>query len=77
MLDWENFEEVVKNIYKRFGKDKGVKIEGYGRTCKCKGKSGVEHQIDILTSHSDVIHLYKTGIECKYWNRWAGRAFIH
>ena len=33
------------------------------------GKSGVNHQIDVLTSHSDGIHTYKTAIECKCWDR--------
>ncbi|HJS01286.1 MAG TPA: restriction endonuclease, partial [Flavobacterium sp.] len=32
-----------------------------------KGKSGVSHQIDVLTSHTDGIHTYETAIECKYW----------
>lgn len=39
----------------------------YGNDSKVLGKSGVNHQIDILTSHSDGIHSYKTAIECKYW----------
>ncbi|MBO5632370.1 MAG: restriction endonuclease [Aeriscardovia sp.] len=34
-----------------------------------KGKSGVEHQIDVLTSHSDGLHEYLTDIECKFWDQ--------
>ena len=35
-------------IYETLGKESGVKIEGYGNNCKVKGKSGVNHQIDVL-----------------------------
>jgi hypothetical protein len=66
-MDWKLYEEVTKYIYEALGKRHGVKIEGHGRDCKVKGKSGVEHQIDVLTSHSDGVHTYKTAIECKYW----------
>ena len=67
-LDWKTYEEVVRDIYKALGKDKGVSIKCYGTPCKVVGKSGVSHQIDVLTSHTDGIHEYKTAIECKYWN---------
>jgi hypothetical protein len=66
-MDWKTYEEITKNIYETLGEKNGVTIEGYGKDCKVKGKSGVEHQIDVLTSHSDGIHKYKTAIECKYW----------
>lgn len=66
-MDWRHYEEVTKYIYETLGQANGVKIEGYGSKCKVKGKSGVEHQIDVLTSHSDGIHTYKTAIECKFW----------
>ena len=68
-VDWQTYEEVVKYIYESLGKDKGVTIECYGRNCKVKGKSGIEHQIDVLTNHSDGLHIYKTAIECKYWDQ--------
>jgi len=67
-LDWKSYEELVKDIYEQLGKATGVKILGFGKDCKYKGKSQVEHQIDVLTSHSDGLHEYLTDIECKYWN---------
>ena len=66
-LDWKKYEAITKYIYETLGKESGVKIKGYGSSCKVKGKSGVSHQIDVLTSHSDGIHEYQTAIECKYW----------
>lgn len=68
-LDWKSYEELVKDIYEQLGSATGVKILGYGNGCKCTGKSGVEHQIDVLTSHSDGIHEYQTDIECKFWDQ--------
>lgn len=68
-MNWEIYEETVKNIYEVLGASKGVKIECYGNSCKCTGKSGVKHQIDVLTVHTDGLHDYKTSIECKYWNK--------
>jgi len=67
-MNWQEYEELVKNIYEILGKGNGVKIECYGNNCRRIGKSSVEHQIDVLTSHSDGIHNYLTAIECKYWN---------
>ncbi|MBF4473049.1 restriction endonuclease [Flavobacterium sp. HJJ] len=66
-LDWKKYEEITKYIYETLGKESGVKIKGYGNNCKVNGKSGISHQIDVLTTHSDGIHTYKTAIECKYW----------
>ena len=66
-LDWKTYESITKYIYETLGKEFGVTIEGHGSTCKVNGKSGVKHQIDVLTSHSDGIHTYLTAIECKYW----------
>lgn len=66
-LDWKKYEAITKYIYESLGKKSGVEIICYGNTCKVKGKSGVDHQIDVLASHSDGIHDYKTAIECKYW----------
>ena len=68
-MDWKQYEAITKYIYETLGKDYGVKIEGFGNACKVKGKSGVSHQIDVLTSHSDGVHTYKTAIECKYWDK--------
>jgi hypothetical protein len=66
-LDWKTYESITKYIYETLGKKSGVKIKGFGNNCKVTGKSGVKHQIDVLTSHSDGIHTYQTAIECKYW----------
>ena len=67
-MDWQSYEELVKDIYQELGKAAGVKIECWGPSCKVKGKSDACHQVDVLTSHSDGIHTYKTAIDCKYWN---------
>src|ERR1035438_8764059 len=67
-MTWKEYEEITNYIYEAIGKNTGVTIECFGNTCKVIGKSGVEHQIDVLTNHSDGIHSYKTGIECKYWD---------
>lgn len=66
-FDWKVYESITKYIYETLGKEFGVKVIGYGNDCKVLGKSGVEHQIDVLTSHSDGMHSYRTAIECKYW----------
>lgn len=66
-LDWKGYESITKYIYETLGKKTGVKIECYGNNCKVKGKSEVNHQIDVLTVHSDGMHDYKTAVECKYW----------
>lgn len=55
------------------GHQSGVKVKGYGNTCKVTGRSGSNYQIDVLTTHSDGIHSYDTAIECKYWKRKVNR----
>lgn len=66
-LDWKSYESITKYIYENLGRQDGVVVNGYGRDCKVTGSSGVSHQIDVLTTHSDGIHTYDTAIECKYW----------
>jgi hypothetical protein len=66
-LDWKTYESITKYIYENLGRQFGVKINGHGQNCKVVGKSGVSHQIDVLTTHSDGIHNYDTAIEYKYW----------
>lgn len=75
-LDWKIYESITKYIYEALGKEFGVKIKGYGSTCKVIGKSGVEHQVDVLTSHSDGIHTYLTAIECKYWKEKVNKVIV-
>jgi hypothetical protein len=65
-MNWKNYEEIVSTIYEKIGSQSGVRIICSGSDCKVTGKSGVEHQIDVLTEHSDGLHLYRTAIECKY-----------
>lgn len=66
-MDWKSYEDVVRYIYEQLGKASRVRVVCGGSNCKIKGKSGVEHQIDVLTEHSDGLHAYRTAIECKYW----------
>jgi predicted site-specific integrase-resolvase len=68
MMNWEDYEEVTKYIYENLGKNNNVKVICYGNKCSVKGKSGDKHQIDVLTEHCDGIHVYKTAIECKFWD---------
>lgn len=72
-LDWKIYESITKYIYEMLGHQSGVKIKGYGNTCKVTGRSGSNYQIDVLTTHSDGIHSYDTAIECKYWKRKVNR----
>jgi hypothetical protein len=66
ILDWKTYESITKYIYETLGKQSGVTIKGYGSTCIVKGKSGVSHQIDVITSHTEGSNTYETAIECKY-----------
>jgi hypothetical protein len=66
-LDWKKYEAITKYIYETLGQEFGVKVIGFGERFKITGRSGVSHQIDVLTSNSDGIHTYRTAIECKYW----------
>jgi len=65
-LDWKTYESITKYIYETLGHQSGVTIKGYGSTCKVIGKSGLSHQIDVITSHTYGLHTYETAIECKY-----------
>lgn len=68
-LNWEEYEAITKYIYESIGARIGVEVKGYGRTCKIKGKSGVYHQIDVLTRQLLDGQPLLTAIECKYWNK--------
>ena len=67
-LDWNQYEFITKYIYETLG-GQNVAIEGWGRDCKVNGTSGVTHQVDVLTSETDGIKIFRTAIECKYWNK--------
>lgn len=75
-MDWEEYEKVTAGIYQALGQSSGVNVVCHGRGCILIGSSGVRHQIDVLTSHSDGVHTYRTAIECKYWNRRVDKAAV-
>ncbi len=68
-LDWKEYEAITQYIYGALGAQYNIKIKDYGRNCKIKGKSGVYHQIDVLTEQSQGERRLLTAIECKYWNK--------
>ncbi|WP_256011796.1 restriction endonuclease [Desertivirga xinjiangensis] len=65
-LNWEEYEAITQYIYGALGRKYGVKVIGYGRNCKVKGKSGISYQIDVLTEQSDGEKKHRTAIECKF-----------
>ena len=71
-IRWQDYEELVKDIYEALGQANGVTIECWGGSCKVEGPPGVFNQIDVLTTHSDGLHQYRTAISCKNWNKKAG-----
>ncbi|MYH60227.1 MAG: restriction endonuclease [Caldilineaceae bacterium SB0675_bin_29] len=76
-IQWDDYEELVKDIYETLGKAHGVTIECWGAKCRRTGKSGASYQFDVLTTHSDGVHQYRTAIECKYWNKKVDRRVIN
>ena len=75
-LNWEEYEAITKYIYGAMGTLYGVKVKGFGRNCKVKGKSGVEHQVDVLTEHFDNERQILTAIECKYSKKKANKEIV-
>lgn len=65
-LDWQEYEKITKYIYQSLGAKGGIQIKGYGKDCKLEGKSGVKHQVDVLTQQFDGQRWLLTAIECKY-----------
>jgi len=65
-LDWQEYEEVTKYIYENLAAKKGIQITGHGKDCKLEGKSGVKHQVDVLTQQFDGQRWQLTAIECKF-----------
>ena len=68
-FDWEVYEAITKYIYEALGARHGIQVIGYGRNFKVKGKSGLQHQIDVLTELLDGERRLLTAIECKYWKK--------
>ena len=71
-IRWQDYEELVKDIYQALGQANGVTIKCWGNSCRVEGPPSVFHQIDVLTSHSDGLHQYRTAISCKNWNEKVG-----
>ena len=69
---WQDYEELVKDIYQALGRANGVTIECWGSPCRVEGPPGVFHQIDVMTNHTDGLHQYRTAISCKNWNAKVG-----
>jgi len=63
---WKNYEAITQYIYAALGQKDGIRVIGFGRNCKVKGKSGVSYQIDVLTEQSDGEKTHRTAIECKF-----------
>jgi len=68
-LDWEEYEAITRYIYGALGEKYGIKVIGYGRNCKVKGKSGITYQVDVLTEQPDGEKTQRTEIECKFLNK--------
>src|ERR1700753_795786 len=68
-LDWEQYEAITQYIYGAIGAQYNIKVKAYGRDCRIKGRSGVEHQVDVLTEEFEGERQLLTAIECKYWNK--------
>lgn len=66
MKEFEKFEMLTENIYKKLVKDPNV--ESVERNVQIKGKDG-ERQIDVLVSTKTVGIKVLTVIECKDYNR--------
>jgi len=68
-LNWKDYEAITKYIYESLGVQYGIKVVGYGSRCKVQGRSGVKHQVDVLTEQLVDDRQLLTAIECKYWNK--------
>lgn len=75
-LDWKEYEAITQYIYGALGAQYDVKVKGYGNDCKIKGKSGVQHQVDVLTEQFEGERKLLTAIECKYWNKKADKKVV-
>ena len=75
-LDWQGYEKLVRDILEALGRAAGVEIVCWGRSCVVEGPSGVSHQVDVLTRHSDGVNEYRTAVSCKWWNSRVGISHV-
>ena len=70
-LDWQDYEKLVRDILEVLGQAAGVEVVCWGRSCVVEGPpgSGVRHQVDVLTKHSDGVSEYRTAVSCRRRNR--------
>lgn len=66
-LNWKTYESITRYIYETLGRESNIKALGHGNSCRVNGRSGVKHQIDVLTFNLE--SQFYTAIECKYWNK--------
>ncbi|MEJ5995224.1 restriction endonuclease [Pedobacter sp. Du54] len=65
-IDWKEYGDITRFIYGNLGHKEGIKIIGFGKDCKVTGRSGLEHQVDVLTEQSINGARHLTAIECKF-----------
>ena len=75
-MEWQSYEQLTASIYEELGKENGVTIDCYGAGCKVTGKSGAQHQIDVLVRHSNGLQVLRTAVECKYWNKKVDKTIV-
>lgn len=63
---WEDYEELVKDVVAALGASSGAVIECWGRNCFVEGPPGTRNQVDVLLSHSDGMHQYRTAVSCRW-----------
>ncbi len=71
-FDWQTYEEIVKDIYQALGRVNGATVECSGRNCRVHVAGGVRRQVDVLITHINGDHRYRTAISCKWWNKRVG-----
>jgi hypothetical protein len=65
MKAYEKYERLVAKLTKEINSGSQNTVVSYGRKSKVLGKSGQQHQIDVVVKRKDLNVL----IECKHWNR--------
>ncbi|WP_240223451.1 restriction endonuclease [Rheinheimera hassiensis] len=65
----KDYELLTQKIYKAILESEGVENIAVRHDVKIKGKSGVEHQIDVFWEYRYVGVSHKVLIECKYYTK--------